>query len=256
MIELAPNWKRGLALKHPLMIVAHVWDAAPLGALVTPPLTARPRAGAPLPRVIEFPGGFLLRTGAANPGVSAFTEQHRLAWRKSDAPIIVALAAQAAGEWHAIAARLARVDGVGGVELHLNPGLDTVKAIRRTRAATDLPILAKLDLENARAIASECVAAGANALVVGRAPRGAAMRAGRLWRGRMYGAFVTPFALQVLSEIAALRLDVPLIACGGVHTARDAREMIAAGAVAVQIDTAHWVDAEGVAEMCEELRQV
>ena len=252
-IELAPNWKRSLTLNHPVMLVTRQWNASPFGALVTPPLTARSRAAAPNPRVIEIPGGFLFRNGAANPGVSRFIEKYKEAWAKNSAPIIVALAAQTENDWASLAARLERVEGVGGIELHLNPTVDAARAIKRVRALTDLPILAKLDLENARAIASLCVDAGANALVIGRAPRGARMVAGRIWHGRIYGAFIRPIVLDMVNEIVALKLDAPLIACGGVHSTGNVREYLSAGASAVEIDTAHWVDAELVAQVCIEL---
>ncbi|MBI3538382.1 MAG: hypothetical protein HY070_12610, partial [Chloroflexi bacterium] len=198
-IELAPNWKRGLTLNHPVMIVTPSWDSSPVGAIVTPPLTARLRARAADPRVIDLPGGFLLNSRAANPGVSQFVEQHQRAWEKSVTPIIVALAAQAADDWAKLAARLERGPGVSGIELHLNPVVDAVTAIQQTRAATDLPILAKLDLENARAIVRACLDAGANALVISRAPRGARVIEGKIWRGRMYGPFVQPMVLNALN---------------------------------------------------------
>lgn len=253
MIDLAPSWKKSLTLDHPVMIVTRDWNLPRVGAFVTPPLTARQRAGAPPPRVVEFPGGVWLNTGAANPGAARFMQDNERAWAKSRAPIIVALAAQAADDWGALAARLERVEGVGGVELHLNPVTNAAQAIARARAATSLPLLAKLDLDNAPAIAADCVAAGANALVIARAPRGAIYRDGRALFGRLYGAFAKPLALRALKEITDLRLEIPLIGCGGIHSAEDVREFLAAGAVAVEIETAHWVDADAVREVCAAL---
>ena len=148
-IELAPNWKRSITLAHPLMLAAGGYTCEPAqgcGAFVTLPTTLSPRAGAPLPRVIEIPGGFLLRTGAANPGLAQVLREHRRAWERSPIPVIVALAAQGARDWADMAAQLERVPGVGGVELHFNPTLDATGAIRATRAATELPILANLHL--------------------------------------------------------------------------------------------------------------
>ncbi len=252
-IELAPNHKRSLTLTHPLILSSASTDAC-VGAIVTLPLTLHPRGGAPLPRVVEIPGGLLMRTGAANPGLEMWLRDagRRRAWSQSSAPVIVAFAAQGARDWVMMAARLERIDGVGGIELHLNPAFDAVDAIRAVRAASELPIIAKLDLDNAVAIAADCAAAGANTLAVGRPPRGMAMVDGRAWYGRIYGATVKPLALKALAEVRDLRLEIPLIASGGVHSAADAREFLAAGANAVEIDSAAWIDPASVARIAAE----
>ncbi len=253
VIELAPNWKRSLALASPLMLASGAASAGNAGAVVTRPLTMRPRAGAPLPRVIEIPGGFLMRTGAANPGLAVVVREQQRAWGASACPIVVAFAAQGVRDWRLMAARLDRVPGVGGIELQLNPTVDAVQAIRATRAATDLPILAKLDLDTALESAPACVGAGANALVVGRPPRGMAIVDGRPWYGRLYAPAVKPIVLRAIAEIAALHLDVPLVACGGVESAGDVREFLAAGAAAAELDSAAWVDPQRADRIAEEL---
>ena len=223
-----------------------------MGASVTLPVTMHPRVGAPLPRVVEIPGGVMLRTGAANPGLPRLLRDNARVWASSPLPIIVALAAQGARDWPTMAARLERVPGVGGIELHLNPTIDAADAIRAVRAATELPILAQLDLDHAVEIAAECVAAGANALGIGRAPRGMVMWEGRPWYGRLYSPMVKPLALRAVAEVAGLNLGVPLVGCGGVHSADDVRDFIAAGAIAVEIDSAAWVDPQAVGRIAIE----
>lgn len=252
LIELAPNHKRGLTLTHPLILASASTDAR-VGAIVTLPLTLYARRGAPSPRVVEIPGGVLLRTGAANPGLEKMLREARRAWSQSAAPIIVALAAQGVHDWPAMAARLERVEGIGGIELRLNPAFDASEAIRATRAATELPIIAMLDLDNAITVAADCIAAGANALALGRAPRGRALIDGRAWYGRLYAPAVKPLALRAVADVAALKLGAPLVACGGIHSAGDAREFLAAGAVAVEIDSAAWIDPALVARIAAEL---
>lgn len=267
MIDLAPSYKRSLALESPLIFSAGGFDpnlaknhpersetpskefSQDYGAFVTLPLTRRTHAGAAQPRVIEISGGALIRTGAANPGLSNVLRDYRRAWAKTTIPIIVAVAAQGARDWAEMAHELERVEGVGGIELQLNPTLDAADAIRAVRAATELPILAKLDLDNALEIAPSCVSAGANALVIGRAPRVAQMVEGKIWHGRMYAPSVKPIVLEKLLEIKNLGLDAPLIACGGVHNARDVEDFIAAGACAVQVDSAVWVLGSGTMQV-------
>ncbi len=251
-IELAPNHKRSLTLTNPLMLSTGFTTDTRIGALITLPLTLHARGGAPQPRVVEIPGGCLMRTGAANPGLERVLRDYRRVWSQSSVPIIVALAAQGVADWPAMAARLERVEGISGVELHANPALDVVDAIRATRAATELPILAKLDLDNAVEIAADCINAGANALVIGRAPRGMTMVDGKPWYGRLYGAMAKPLAMKVLAEVRDWGLEFPLVACSGVHSTNDAREFLSAGACAVEIDSAAWVDPASVARMAAE----
>ncbi len=103
MIELAPNNKRGLSLASPLMAgsgavgYADAWPPGVtperFGAIVTPPISWRPRRGSAGPRLAEIPGGFLLATGDHNPGYRRVIQDHDAAWRRLGVPVIVALAA-------------------------------------------------------------------------------------------------------------------------------------------------------------------
>jgi dihydroorotate dehydrogenase (NAD+) catalytic subunit len=255
MLELAPNWKRSLTISHPILLAAggYSTNAPNIGALVTLPTTLRARAGSQMPRVVEIPGGVLMRTGAANPGLVRVLREYRRAWEQSQTPIIVAFAAQGARDWVTMASQLESVAGVGGIELHFNPTMDAADALRAVRTATELPILAKMDLDNAREIAADCVTAGANALVVGRASRGMRIVDGKVWYGRLYAPSVRPIALRAVAEIAEMKLGAPVIACGGIHWAEDAREFVMVGACAVEIDSAEWIEPGIAARMAAEL---
>jgi dihydroorotate dehydrogenase (NAD+) catalytic subunit len=256
MIELAPSWKRSLTISNPILLAAggYATDATNIGALVTLPTTLQRRVGAPMPRVIEIPGGVLMRTGAANPGLARVIREHRRAWEQGKIPIILAFAAQGARDWATMATQIENVAGVGGIELHFNPALDAVEAIRVVRAATELPVLAKLDLDNAHEVAAACVAAGANALVIGRAPRGVKIVDGKARYGRLYAPSVMPLALRAVAEIAEMKLGVPIVACGGVHSANDAREFLGAGACAAEVDSAEWIEPGTAARIAMELK--
>jgi len=242
MIELAPNWKRNLTIANPILLAAggYTTDAVSIGAFATLPTTLRPRAGAPLPRVGEIPGGILMRIGAANPGLSHILREYRRAWEQIKIPIVVAFASQGVNDWAAMARQLDSC--ASGIELQFNSTMDVQDAIRVVRSISELPILAKLDLENARAVAADCVQAGANALVIGRAPRGMKMIEGKEWFGRLHGPAAKPLALKTLAEIRDTGLEIPLIGCGGIHSVEDAREFLAAGARAVEIDSAEWIE--------------
>lgn len=253
MIELAPEWKRSLTLANPLILASGALSDAAAGAIVSPPLTLNPRAGAPLPRVVNVPGGVLLRTGGANPGLDRFLRESRRSWESRGLPIVVALAAQGAGDWPAMGTRLDHEPGIAAIELCLNPTIRAADAIHATRVATELPILVKLDLDQATAIAADCVAAGANCLVVARAPRGMMMVDGRGWYGRLYAPAVKPIVLRAVAEIAEMRLQAPIVACGGVQSGQDVIDFLGAGASAVEIDSAQWVEPQVVARIAAEL---
>jgi dihydroorotate dehydrogenase (NAD+) catalytic subunit len=246
VIELAPNWKLGLSLEHPLLLAAGGFtpdqfpNAPRIGAFVTLLLTRRAHPAAPPPRVVPVAGGALLRTGAANPGLSVLSNYSR-AWQSSSVPIIVAFASQAVRDWVDMTNRVNRVHSVSGIELNFNPTIEAPAAIRAVRNATELPILAKLDLDIARDVAVDCFIAGANTLVIGRAPRVMRMIDGKPWFGRMYGPAAKPITLRVLAEVAQRNLGAPIVASGGVHSIDDVTEFLAAGAVAVEVDTAMWV---------------
>ena len=168
-------------------------------------------------------------------------------------PVIVALASQGVRDWVTLATRLEHEEGIGGIELQFNPAMDTPEYICAVRAATELPILAKLDLDNAREIAADCATAGANALVIGRAPRGMQIVDGEAWYGRLYAPSVKPIVLRAVAEIVEMKLDVPIVACGGVHSAEDAREFLAAGGCAVEVDSAEWLEPGIAARMAKKL---
>src|SRR5512142_984932 len=149
LIELAPEWKRSLTLANPLILGSGAMSGTGAGAIVSMPLTLHPRTGAPPPRVVNVPGGILLRTGGANPGLESFLRANRRAWEESRIPVIIAFAAQGAADWPRMATRLEGVPGVVGIELLLNPTIRAADAIHATRSETELPILAKLDLDQA-----------------------------------------------------------------------------------------------------------
>ncbi len=250
MIELAPNWKRSLTIANPLILAGGGFapeqfsDTMNAGAFITLPLTQRSHSGTPPPHVVEITSGALIRTGAANPGLVTALRDYRRVWAKAAIPIIVAFASQSIRDWAEMAMQLDRVEGVSAIELHFNPLIDAADAIRAVRPQTELPILAKLDLDNARDIAAACMAAGANALVIGRAPRAMRMVDGKPWFARLYSPSVKPIALRAMADVAQMNLSAPIIACGGVHSAEDVQEFIAAGATAVQVDSAVWVGVE------------
>ncbi len=254
MIELAPDHKIGLCLSNPLMPAAGCFgygveyaglmDVARLGAIVTNPVTLRPRKGAAQPRLVELSDGFVLNTGGQNPGVRQVIRRYAGHWRRLPVPVIVHLAADAPEAIGRTAHALATTGAVAALEAELPDGVTAAHAARLLAAACDseLPILVRLPLCDAGDLAVVCVEAGADALVVAAPPTAAARHpSGKLLTGRLYGRAVHALVLPVLEQVRAL-VDVPLVACGGVHSPADVHVFLDAGAAAVQVDSVLFRD--------------
>jgi dihydroorotate dehydrogenase (NAD+) catalytic subunit len=266
-VDLAPDHKTGLTLANPVMPAAGCFgfgtqyarlvEVEALGAVVVGPLTVRPRQGAEPPRTVPIPGGVLLHTGLANPGIAAAVRRYARTWARSPVPVIVHVAGTSPAEAASGCQRLWSVEAVAAIELGLPDTADPDEASAIVQAAHTVarqPLIVRLPLAWADALCEAAVAAGADALTVAAPPRGTAWHAptGRFVTGRLYGPFVLPLALRALRRVAELVL-VPLIGCGGIHSAEDARAFLHAGAAAIQVDGALWRDPAGLARIARDL---
>jgi dihydroorotate dehydrogenase len=109
------------------------------------------------------------------------------------------------------------------------------------RWENDLPLWIKLPLQNAVALAPAAV--DADALVIGQPPQGSLPNAYNVpVSGSLYGPLMFAPMMAALFDIVRLALPVPTIACGGIHTVVQARQVLAAGAAAFQLDSVVWVE--------------
>ncbi len=255
MIQLTRTGKNPLVIENPVMPAAgtfgfdgaayrNLLDLAKLGAIVTNPVTWRPRRVARGTRVVPLPAGVLVHTGLPNPGMRRTIAQYRARWARSLAPVIVHVVATSPAEVARCAAALEGCEGVAGIEigLHDQATPDDIAAILDAARASTLPVLVRVPLYSAVESARAAAEAGAGGLVVAAPPRGTARdpESGQLVGGRLYGPWLKAQALRAVGQIARL-VDMPVIGCGGIHSAADARDFLEAGAVAVQVDTATWV---------------
>jgi len=257
LIELAPHNKRGLALDSPLMAgcgSVGYGDSWPpelssnlFGAVVTAPLSVRPRKGATHPRLAELPAGFLFSTGDHNPGFRRVIKRQTSLWRRTQTPLILTLVGGAPGDRAWMAVRLDEADlGVDGIELPVPEDVNLGEAsafISAVRHVTTLPLLVKLPATRAAHLAKSCVVAGADALVVGTPPPAVyPAEDDVLLEAPIAGPIAFPFTLRALRRVAALDLGAPLIATGGIHTLDDVALCLDEGADAVQIRSLIWTD--------------
>ncbi len=268
MIELAPQNKRGFALASPLMAgsgAVGFGDAWPpgvtarlVGAVVTAPVSWGAQRGPVQPRLAEIPGGFLLNMGEQNPGFRRLLQTVGQEWPRLGAPLVLALAPADPGDWARLAGAAEDLPGIAALELHLpeEAGSGEVRAaVAGVRHETTLPLLAKLPDGRAAAWAEACVAAGADALVVGMPPVAAWPAGDGAWvEAPVSGPAAFPFTLRALRRVAALGLDLPLVAAGGITSTEEAARCLELGAAAVQVCSLLWTDPAAVLRLAAGLR--
>ncbi len=267
LIELAPARHKGLTLRNPVIAgagtigygreVARILPLARFGAVVTNTTTLRPRAGSPQPRLVETPAALLMSTGVQNPGLRPVLRRNAAAWARLDVPVILSIAGEDVESLLRCAELADNADSLAGLELEpdlLGEDTDLVTVVDALRGATDLPLLVRVPVAPPPAVANvitDLAAVGADAVVIGSPWPGLEMDvvAGRpLLSGSLMGPAIRPLALRLVYDVVhILGPDrPPIIAAGGIATAEHVAVFLAAGAVAVQVDTAMYVNLAAV----------
>jgi len=269
-IQLAPKNKKGLLLSNPVMTAsgtfgygteyAELFDVQRLGAIVCKGTTLEPREGNPQPRLIETASGVINSIGLQNIGVRALIKEKAPVWLGWRVPVIVNIAGDTIEEYGKLAKALDGVDGISGIEVNISCpnvkaggsafGADSDAAVAATaavRAATSLPVIVKLtpNTGDIMGVAKAVVKSGADAVSLINSVKGAVIdiekRRPTLENisGGLSGPAIKPIALALVYEVVGA-VDVPVIGCGGITSARDALEFIMAGASAVQVGSATY----------------
>jgi dihydroorotate dehydrogenase len=187
----------------------------------------------------------VLEHGWQNRGIASALARYAKLWAGLGCPVVAQLVDADARNMGRLAERMASVDGVVGLELvPLTHEVEVAaRMVRNAALASDLPVWVKVPLDVARAWAGSLVERGANGLVIGQAVRGElASEQGAVVNGVLYGPLTFALMLPVLRAVAQLQLPAALIACGGIHTAEQMWGALDAGASAVQIESALWVE--------------
>jgi dihydroorotate dehydrogenase (NAD+) catalytic subunit len=261
-----------LTLKNPLIAAsgcfgygieyADVVDLSELGGVAVKGLFLTEREGHPPPRIVETPAGMLNAIGLQGIGVHRFIRERLPELRERRAVVLVNICGSTLDEYVEIARILSDVDGVAALELNIScPNIkeggiqfgcsltgtyDVVSAIRKV---TRLPLIPKLT-PNVTSVASFARAAedaGADAVSLVNTFLAMAIdvetRRPKLSNvvGGLSGPAIRPIAVRMVYECRQ-QVKIPIIGMGGITDARDALEFIIAGAAAVQIGTANFVD--------------
>ncbi len=277
----------GIAMKNPVTTASGTFGFGPeyadyvdlnkLGAIVVKGTTLEPRLGNPTPRIVETPGGMLNAIGLQNPGVDRLISDTLPYLKAYDTPVIVNIAGNSLEDYAEIAGRLDKAQGVAGLEVNIScpnvkkGGLQfgtvpemAYEAIKAVRDNTKLPVIAKLspNVTSITGMAEAVAKAGADAIALINTLLGMAIdiRTRKPILGNVVGGLsgpaVKPVAVRMVWQVAQA-VNLPILGIGGIMTAEDAIEFILAGATAVAIGTANFVNpratmdvAEGIENYC------
>jgi dihydroorotate dehydrogenase (NAD+) catalytic subunit len=283
-MDLAVNMG-GIVMKNPVTTASGTFgygseyapyvDLNRLGAIVVKGITLQPRAGNPPPRLVETPAGVLNSIGLQNPGVEVFIEELLPHLAEYDLPVIVNIAGETVQDYGRLAARLDRVLGVAGIEVNISCpnvkkggmqfGSDPDMAGEVTgivKANTGKPVIVKLspNVTSIVAVAEKVAVAGADALSMINTLLGMSIdvKTRRPVLGNVVGGLsgpaVKPVAIRTVWQVYQ-EVKLPIIGMGGIMTAEDALEFILAGAAAVAVGTANFVNPRATMEVLEGIKK-
>jgi dihydroorotate dehydrogenase (NAD+) catalytic subunit len=261
-----------LSLKNPLIAAsgcfgygveyADIVDLSSLGGIVVKGLFLKEREGHPAPRVVETPAGMLNAIGLQGIGVRRFVDEKLPELRARRATVLVNVCGTTLDEYVEVSRILSDHEGVAAIELNiscpnikeggiqfgcsLNGTYDVVSAVRKV---TTLPVIPKLtpNVTDVASFARAAEDAGADAVslvntflamvidVETRRPKISNVVGG------LSGPAIRPIAVRMVYECRQA-IKIPIIGMGGIADARDVLEFMIAGADAVQVGTANYVD--------------
>jgi len=262
----------GIVLKNPVMTASGTFgyarefddlmDLNCLGGIIVKGLSLKPSKGNPPPRIVETPAGMLNAIGLENVGVDAFIQEKLPFLRTRSVPVFANIYGTTIEEYAELALRLDDVAGVHGLEINISCpnvkeggiafGSDSRSASRVVRAVkekTCLPVMVKLspNVTDVVEIAKSVEAAGADAVSLINTITGMAIDAHTRRpilaniTGGLSGPAIKPVALRMVWQVADA-VDIPVVGVGGIMHAEDAVEFLIAGARAVQVGTANFIN--------------
>ncbi|MGE5301015.1 MAG: dihydroorotate dehydrogenase [Acidobacteriota bacterium] len=271
----------GLKLKNPVMTASGTFgygeeygefvDLNRLGAVVVKGLSLKPKEGNPPPRVVETASGMLNAIGLQNIGIERFIGEKLPFLRRFDTAVIVNFFGDSVDEYAEAAERLSGVAGIHGLEMNISCpnkqagwcifGTDpkvTARVVGAVREKTALPLIVKLspNVTDISFMAKVAMDSGADAVSLINTVTGMAIdiktRRPRLANitGGLSGPAVKPIAVRMVYEVYR-SLKIPIIGMGGIMNAGDAIEFLIAGASAVAVGTANFVNPRATTEIID-----
>lgn len=271
----------GLELPNPIMPASGAFgegmdgiiDFNLLGAIVPKSITKYPRPGNATPRVCEVPAGMINSIGIQSKGINYYLEHTLPYYEKYDTPLIASISADSIDEFAEMSEILASQPRVDALELNISCpnlkgdgeafGMDadvTHDLTKKVSQVTDKPIICKLtpNVTRIQDIALAAEEGGANALTVVNTLLAMSIdihtRRPKIGNnmGGLSGPGIRPVVVRMIYQCYQVT-NIPIIGCGGVMTGEDALEMILAGATAVQVGTANFINPTAMLDILEEI---
>lgn len=237
-------------------------DFSRLGGIIVKGTTLHPREGNPYPRMAETPSGMLNAVGLQNKGIDYFAEHIWPTISSLDTNVIVNVSGSCIDDYVEVARRLDAIEGIPAIELNIScPNVrqggmafgvtpeGAASVVRAVREAYHRTLIVKLspNVTDIVSIARAVEAEGADSVSLINTLLGMAIDAERrrpvlsTVTGGLSGPAVKPVALRMVWQVSHA-VSIPVIGLGGICTATDAIEFLLAGAKAVEIGTANFID--------------
>lgn len=274
-----------LNLKNPVMVSSGTFgyaeefknfiDLKKLGAIVTKTITIKPRHGNLPPRTCETPCGMLNSIGLENPGIDKFIKEKLPFLKKLAVPIIVSIASEESpSEFNILVNQLDKINEVSAIELNIScPNLhknklvsqdaaDTFELVSAVRKLTQKCLITKLspNVASISEIASAAQEAGSDAVALINTLGGMSIDVNKRipklgsWVGGLSGPAIRPVAIKMVWEVHN-KIRIPIIGMGGIMDTESALEFFLAGATAVSVGTANFVNPKVSIEIILGLKQ-
>lgn len=274
-----------LRLKNPVMTASGTFgygsefipyaDLSRLGAIVVKGLSLKPRQGNPGPRIVETPCGMLNAIGLQNVGVEAFISEKLPLLDGIDTEVVANIFGETIDEYAEVARRLDGQSGVAAIEVNISCpnvkkggivfGTDPVEAakvVAAVRGATSMPVITKLspNVTDITVMVKAVQEAGSDAISLINTLTGMVVDVEKrrpvlaMGTGGLSGPAIRPVAVRMVWQASRVA-TVPLIGIGGIMAARDALEFIIAGASAIQVGTASFIDPASAVKVAEGIEE-
>jgi dihydroorotate dehydrogenase (NAD+) catalytic subunit len=270
-----------IELKNPVMTASGTFgyagefekliDLNRLGAIIVKGLSLEPSRGNPPPRILETPCGMLNAIGLENVGLEAFVKEKLPVLKMIDAPVFVNIYGKSMADYAELASRLEDIEEVSGIEVNIScPNVkcggmafgaypeSAARVVRAVRKSTTRPLMVKLspNVTDITEIARSVEGEGADSISLINTITGMAIdietRRPKLANitGGLSGPAIRPVALRMVWQVAQV-VKIPVIGVGGIMTAKDALEFLIAGAAAVQVGTANFINPHATIDIIE-----
>jgi dihydroorotate dehydrogenase (NAD+) catalytic subunit len=247
-----------------------------LGGVIVKSMAVRPWPGHPPPRGAETPSGMLNAIGLQNPGVAGFCDTE-LPWlNERGVPVIASVVGTTVEEFTRVTDRLRGAPGVIALEVNIScPNLEdrsrmfssnadaTGAVVRGVRRVATQPVFTKLspDVTDIVEIAQAAVRAGTHGLSVMNTTLGMAIDTESFqpklstFTGGLSGPAIKPVAIRCVYQVSRAFPDVPIIGQGGILSGSDVAEFLLAGAWAVAVGTANFIEPTASIRILDEFRE-